>query len=87
MTTASEIGGAQRQREINERRVSMMIEEFTFRWGPDSKGQIAEFTSHLHALMREVSIEAQQPFIQAAGAHLASRPFPPIVLPDGVREI
>lgn len=81
--TATHVSIEQRQREIDERRLSMLIEEFTHRWGPDDKGEIARFTSHLHRLMREVSIEAQQPFIDAAAAHLASRPLPPSVLPKG----
>lgn len=39
-----------------------------------------QFTADLHRLMREVAIEANQPFIDAAAVQLSARPMPPITL-------
>lgn len=85
--TATQVGIEQRRRELDERRVTMLTAEFTHRWGPDQKGDIANFTADLHRLMREVAIEANQPFIEAAAAHLAKCLPRPVQLPGGVGTI
>lgn len=63
MTTTTESILKGRGEHLNRLLFEQMMESFIKRWAPDDKYAIAQFDSELHALIRQVYRDAQDPIL------------------------
>lgn len=63
MTTATDSIMKGRDEHLNKLIFERMMESFIKRWAPDDKYAIAQFDSELHALIRQVYRDAQDPIL------------------------
>ncbi len=68
--------------ERDQRRLQLLHEEFRACYAPGDKRERDLFEAALVMLMREVAIDAQKPFTEAAAAALAKQPIPSPLVPS-----
>lgn len=82
--TATAAAMRKHDEECDQRRLQLLHEEFRARYAPDDKRERDRFETALVMLLREVAIDAQEPFRKAAAAAISMQPPAPIILGRGM---
>lgn len=76
MQTATEKAIVDHAKATAERRLNIMIAEFTERYAPDDRADAGKFAADLHAIVREVYHDLQAPVTAALHSVLMAQQVP-----------